>query len=80
MHRGRLPKFLAYGDVKVRVPGGRHLERKFLVYRWRSVVVFPATPVFHAQPVSDDPGTQYGALTVTPGRIFPKVRPLSYNG
>ena len=71
-----MPQFLAYEHVKVPVPGGRRREPKTLVYCWQQEVVFPDAPVFHAQPVST-PQSQYGALNVPPGSIFPRVRPLS---
>lgn len=78
MRRGCVPKFLAYEHVKVPVPGGRRREPKILIYCWPSVVVFPDAPVFHAQPVST-PQSQYGALNVSPGTVFPEVRPLSFS-
>ena len=76
MHRGSVPAFLAYEHVKVPVPGGRRREPKILIYCWQQEVVFPEAPVFHAQPVTT-PQSQYGALNVAPGSMFPGVRPSS---
>ena len=78
MHRDRVPKFLAYEHVKMPVPGGRRREPKILIYCWPSVLVFPDALVFHAHPVST-PQSQYGALNVSPGTVFPEVRPLSFS-
>ena len=73
MHGCCVPKFLAYEHVKVPVPEGRRREPKTLIYCWQRVVVFPDAPVFHAQLVTSDPSTQYGALNVLLGITFPEV-------
>ncbi|BDA45893.1 hypothetical protein COCOBI_07-6800 [Coccomyxa sp. Obi] len=67
---GHVPRYIAFEKVKVPVPEGRKREPKILVFCFLRTVVFPAAPVFHAQPVSN-PQSQYGALNVTPGSIFP---------
>ena len=79
MHRGCAPDYMAYEHIKVRVPEGRRREPKILVYCWPRTVVFPDAPVFHVQPVST-PQSQYGALNVPPGSMFPRVRPLAHCG